>query len=122
MVGRLVRSLFVFAALIVPAAAQDVGTALRSQRWSEAAGRAGDALGMKLVDWVRMQAPGQASAAEIGAFIGATPDWPWRGLLEQRRQEALARETSDAVLAVECGRTRLDHLPALIRCADWAAR
>jgi len=130
--GSLARLAMTLVVLLAPgmAAAQDVGgtprgdvgPALREKRWGEAAGRAGDPLGVKLVDWVRLQAPGQAGAAEIGAFIAANPDWPWLGLLERRRQEALEKEISDAVLAAECGRAPLSHLPAVLRCADWAAK
>jgi len=131
--GSLVRILVGLAVLVAPlcapatARAQDVASALRQKRWGEAAtlarlGRAGDALGVKLVDWVRLQTPGQAGAAEIGAFIAANPDWPWLGLLERRRQEALEKEVSDAVLAAECGRAPLSHPPAILRCADRAAK
>lgn len=113
---------FVLGLLTTPAAAQDIPGALRAGRWAEAATLARDPLGAKLVQYYRLLAPSQAAAAELGAFIAENPTWPWLGQLERRRQEALARETAPAVLAAECPRAPLDHVPALLRCADAAAR
>ena len=104
------------------AVAQDIAGAVRAGRWTEAAGLAKQPLTARLVAYYRLLAPGQAGAAEIGAFIAANPTWPWLNQLERRRQEALARETVPEALAAECPRAPLEHLAALQSCADAAAR
>jgi soluble lytic murein transglycosylase len=112
-----------FAALLAaPAAAQDVGAALRARDWTRAASLATDPLAVRLVTWYRLQAPGQASAAEISAFVATQRDWPWLAQLERRRQEALAQESDPAILAAECARATLHHAPALGRCAEAARK
>ena len=49
-----------------------------------------DQAGQKLVDWYMFRA-GYGTPQEIRAFLDGNPDWPDRGLLTQRAEEALLR-------------------------------
>ncbi len=125
MAGILHRFALVLLCLLpgTPAPAQDIANAqiiqaLGAARWAEAASLATDPLTAKLVTHYRLLAPDQASAAEISFFVTTNPDWPWRAVLERRRQEALARETNTAILSSECAAAPLSHIPALLRCAE----
>jgi len=107
-----------------PAAAQDVMSHVRADRWAEAeAAVAGhpDPVAGKLVQFFRLLAPGAAGTAEIGAFAAASPDWPFAALLARRRDEALALEPDGAVVANECRRAPPNAAAALLRCAQVLA-
>ena len=108
------------------ALADDPMPAVRADRWSDAAIAAeasADPLALKLVTYFRLIAPQMgsplaASAAEIAAFLDANPDWPNRPLLEQRRDEALAREPDGSAALAQCRRGAVHLSEALLRCAD----
>ncbi len=109
----------------LPAAAQDPIQAVHAERWSDAQAIAAsnpDPLAAKLVTYYRLLTPNAARVDEITAFMAANPDWPAQGLLEKRREEALANETDDALVRAECDRNLpnapLAGAPALLRCAD----
>lgn len=51
-----------------------------------------------IVEWMRLRA-GHGSAAEIESFLDANPDWPERGTLTQRLEEALLTSESGAATA-----------------------
>jgi soluble lytic murein transglycosylase len=53
-----------------------------------------DPVGQKLVDWYMYRA-GYGTPAEISAFLDGNPDWPDRGLLAQRAEEALFRANAN---------------------------
>ena len=112
-----------------PAAAQDVMTAIRADRWAEAEAAAAllpDPLAGKLVTFYRLLAPasapgGGAPAAEIAAFMADSPDWPAQATLARRRDEAIAATADDAAAAAECDRPKpfaVGTPPALLRCSD----
>jgi soluble lytic murein transglycosylase len=109
------------AARAQPRAAADPMTAIRADRWADAATAASsyaDPVAEKLVTWFRLSAPNAAGAAEIAAFMTQNPDWPNQTLLERRREEAIATERDAAVVAAECARGPLTVTAALLRCAD----
>ena len=72
---------------------------------SAAAGRLGEArsarsaladlVGQKLVDWYMYRA-GYGTPQEVRAFLAGNPDWPDRGLLTQRAEEALLRANASS--------------------------
>jgi soluble lytic murein transglycosylase len=108
-------------ALMLPAQAQDVLSALRTNRWAEAqAAAAGyaDPVAVKLVTYFRLLTPGAASAGEIADFIATSPDWPAQAVLAKRRDEALAAEPLDGVVRDLCGKVAVSLANALARCAD----
>ncbi len=91
--------------------------ALRRHDWPAASGLAADVLGRKLVDFIRLLNPGQASAGELAAFLAANPDWPDRAVLERRYGEALS-STPDPLAGGQC-HARLPRDPrAVLRCAE----
>lgn len=108
-------------ALAPAARAQDVISALRTDRWADAAAAASqypDPVAEKLVTYYRLIAPGAASAREITGFMAQNPDWPLQGLLARRRDDALAAEPDDAMVLELCDRVRPAGAPALLRCAQ----
>lgn len=137
---------FSFAILLVlgfapPLAAQPLENPLsyvQAGQWTQAwaaAGRTGDPVAQKLIDYLRMLTPNAARASEIDIFMRQNPDWPLLGLMARRRQEAMAVEPDDAALAVLCtepdpvptpavthGFTEPPRMPArgaaLLRCAE----
>ena len=85
--------------------AQNAVTAIRASRWADAqaaAARFADPVAEKLVLYFRLRAPGAATAAEIADFMQRNPDWPAQAMLEQRRQEAIAKDPDDADVLVQC--------------------
>jgi len=111
-----------------PAAAQDVMSAIRAERWADAeaaAARLADPVAAKLVTFYRLLTPGAASVGEISAFMAASPDWPLQSTLARRRDQALSAEPDDATAAVECDRAApfaVAAPDALVRCAEAYAR
>src|SRR5271156_860283 len=104
-ISRIAASLAVLAvalpALAQPRPAADPMTAIRADRWADAAAAAAaypDPVAQKLVTWFRLSAPNAAGAAEIGAFMAQNPDWPNQALLERRREDAIATESDPTVL------------------------
>jgi soluble lytic murein transglycosylase len=97
-----VLALILLLALAVPAAAQPWAspaerTAGRAALVAAGAGRlpeaealavAADPVVRRIVTWIRLQRPGEASAAEILDFLAANPDWPLRETLLRRAEEA----------------------------------
>jgi soluble lytic murein transglycosylase len=111
-----------------PAAAEDIMSAIRADRW-QAAGQAASALADpvagKLVTWFRLLEPGAATVSEITAFMADSPDWPLQARLARRRDAALAAEPNDATAAAECDRPPpfvVASAAALARCAEAYAQ
>ncbi len=108
--------------LAMPAAAQTpVLLALRANNWPLAATLAAsspDPLAPKLVTFIRLLNPGQASAGELAAFIAANPTWPDQPALEHRYAEAVALEPDARQAATLCRAHRPQSAPGLLRCAD----
>src|SRR3984957_10058061 len=107
--------------LAAPAAAQDVISFVRADRWAEAdaaAAQLPDPVARKLVLYYRLLAPNAAGVAEIAAFMATSPDWPLQGTLARRRDEALATEPDDAVALSQCGQTPPAAIAARLRCSD----
>ena len=98
-------------------------TAVKADRWADAqADAAGfaDPVAEKLVLYLRLRAPGAATAAEIAHFMRRNPDWPAQATLEHRRQQAIASDPDDASVLVQC--SPLPTLAtAMLRCADALA-
>ncbi|MBV9653783.1 MAG: lytic transglycosylase domain-containing protein [Acetobacteraceae bacterium] len=108
-------------AALPKAKADDVATAVRAERWADAAALASvspDPLALTLVTYLRLLAPQAGSAAEIGAFLASNPDWPNRAQLEHRRDEALAREPDNAAVLGQCRLATIRLPEALLRCAE----
>jgi soluble lytic murein transglycosylase len=104
-----------------PAAAQNVMSDVRGDRWAEAeteAERYPDPVVSKLVTYYRLLAPDAAGAAEIARFMAESPDWPLQGSLARRRDEALAREPDSSVVQDLCDHAGPQSAPALERCAE----
>jgi soluble lytic murein transglycosylase len=122
-----IRAVSVLAVLLLlpgGAAAQDVMSHVRADRWAEAEAAVAlhpDPVARKLVTWMRLMAPGAGRADEIGAFASANPDWPHAAVLARRRDEALALEEDAALARAECRRTTPTLTAALLRCADALA-
>jgi soluble lytic murein transglycosylase len=97
--------------------------AVRMDRWADAqadAARFADPVPEKLILYLRLRAPGAATAAEIADFMQRNPDWPGQGLLERRRQDAIAADPDDASVLAQC--TPAPSLDtALLRCAEATA-
>lgn len=101
-----------------------VMSAVRAQRWDEAAAAAAryaDPVAAKLVVFYRVLTPAAAGAGEIADFIAANPDWPQQELLARRRDEALAATVDDAEAARLCARITPILPGALLRCASAEA-
>jgi soluble lytic murein transglycosylase len=111
-----------------PAAAEDIMSAIRAERWpaaEQAASALADPVAGKLVTWFRLLAPGAATLSEITAFMADSPDWPLQSALARRRDAALAAEPNDATAATECDRPRpfvVASAAALARCAEAYAQ
>ncbi len=103
----------------------DVMAHVRADRGAAAAAAAAryaDPVAARLVTYFRLLAPGAAGTAEIAAFIQASPDWPLQASLGRRRDEALASEPDDALVARECAREPPRPAAALLHCATTFAR
>ena len=97
--------LTVFLARDVSAQDPNPLNAVKADRWTEAQAEAAhfaDPVAEKLVLYLRLRAPGAATAAEIASFMQRNPDWPAQAALERRRQEALASDPDDASVLAQC--------------------
>jgi soluble lytic murein transglycosylase len=104
--------------------AQNPMTAVHANRWADAqaaAARFADPVAEKLVLYLRLRAPGAATAAEIAGFIQRNPDWPAQAMLERRRQEAIASDPDDAAVLAQCGNPAPALPGAMLRCAEAIA-
>ena len=98
-------------------------TAIRNDRWTDAqtaAARFADPVAEKLVLYLRLRAPGAATAQEIAGFMQRNPDWPAQDMLERRRQEAIATDPDDASVLAQCAPTPT-LAAAILRCAEATA-
>ena len=117
---KVVPVVFVLA-LGLDSCAPDIGAALRSNHWPEAAGLAAsyaDPVAERLVTYYRLLAPEGASVSEIAVFMHDNPAWPGQDRLEHRREEALQAEPDPAVVLEQCGQGTIQLPAALLRCAD----
>jgi soluble lytic murein transglycosylase len=73
----------------------------------------------RIVTWLRLQRPNEASAAEILAFVAAYPDWPFRETLLRRAEEVA---TEDAAALRLAGHGVLRTLAAAQRVAEALLR
>ena len=97
--------------------------AVRSDRWADAqaeAARFADPVAEKLVLYLRLRAPGAATAAEIAGFMQRNPDWPAQATLERRREEAIATDPDDAAVLAQCSPAPT-LATAMLRCAEATA-
>jgi soluble lytic murein transglycosylase len=115
------RLLLLCLLLAPPAAAQTpILLALRAQDWSLATTLADtehDLLAHKLVTFIRLLTPDQASATELARFMADNPTWPDRPTLEHRYADALANEADANIAAPLCHQHPPQAAPALARCA-----
>jgi soluble lytic murein transglycosylase len=107
--------------------------AVRIDRWADAqadAARFADPVAEKLILYLRLRAPGAATAAEIADFMQRNPDWPAQAVLERRREEAIASDPDDAAVLAQCApapplgngpRANVTSAAALLRCAEATA-
>jgi soluble lytic murein transglycosylase len=118
----MLRALILLALLLPSVAwADDIGTALRENRWADADAMTTDALdpvAHKLVLYYRLLAPGGGHPAEIAAFMAQNPAWPNGALLSRRLAEALAAEPDDRTVLEICAHQPVHEIPSLLRCAD----
>jgi soluble lytic murein transglycosylase len=125
-----IRLVFAGLALVLAAQsrAQDAGSnplaAVRANRWTDAeaaAARFADPVAEKLVLYMRLRAPGAATAEEIAGFMQRNPDWPAQAMLERRRQEAVASDPDDAAVLAQCTQPPPTLAGAMLRCAEALA-
>jgi soluble lytic murein transglycosylase len=76
-----------------------------------------DPLAAKLVRYLRLLAPQQATAQELGDFIAANPTWPQQKLLQTRLSDATAAIADDAAARTICEAYVPHGDTALLRCA-----
>ena len=102
--------------------------AVKADRWADAmaaAARFADPVAEKLILYLRLRAPGAATAVEIANFMNRNPDWPAQALLERRRQEAVAADPDDASVLAQCQPASGSAAPtiatAMLRCAEATA-
>ena len=84
------------------------------------AARFADPVAEKLILYLRLRAPGAATASEIAGFMQRNPDWPAQAILERRRQEAIATDPDDAAVLAQCT-PALTLGTAMLRCAEATA-
>jgi soluble lytic murein transglycosylase len=97
--------------------------AVRADHWTDAqaeAARFADPVAEKLVFYLRLRAPGAATASEIANFMQRNPDWPAQAILERRRQEAIASDPDDAAVLAQCSPAPTLST-AMLRCAEATA-
>ncbi|MCR0980482.1 lytic transglycosylase domain-containing protein [Roseomonas populi] len=94
---------------------------------AEAAAAQADPLVRKIALWLRLQARGQGSSAELVEWMAANPDWPLPNTMNRRAEEALAADPDDSRALAHFSRfpaTTLDgaqrHADALTRAGDTA--
>lgn len=115
-------------ALAVPLAAVHAQSptpmpAVKSDRWAEAqaiAARYADPVAEKLILYMRLRAPGAATASEIADFRQRNPDWPAQAMLERRRQEAIVSDPDNAAVLAQCA-PEPTLAAAMLRCAEAMA-
>jgi soluble lytic murein transglycosylase len=98
---------------------------LQAHDWTNAdilAVQEADPIGVKLVEFERLLAPGEATAKEIADFLSAHPGWPDQAALRRRLGEAVAADTDDADVRAICAAARPQADAALLRCADAERR
>lgn len=103
------------------AAPQTPMDAVADHDWATAAAMAAryaDPVAGKLVTYYRVLTRGQATAAEIAAFMQQNPDWPGQSLLAARWEEALAQEPDQAAALSQCQARWPSGTKALLRCAS----
>ena len=120
----MVRTLILFALLLAAgpawAGADEIGAALRDNRWPDADALATalpDPVARKLVLYYRLMAPGGGKPAEIAAFMADNPAWPNQAVLSRRLAEALAVEPDDRAVLEICAHQPVREIPSLLRCA-----
>jgi soluble lytic murein transglycosylase len=122
-IRSILTGLAVFLAADVHAQEPNPLSAVRADHWADAqaaAARFADPVAEKLILYLRLRAPGAATAAEIADFMQRNPDWPAQALLERRRQEAIATDPDDAAVLAQC--TPIPALgTAMLRCAEATA-
>ncbi len=109
--------------LLAAAAPSPMVQAFRDRNWTGAenlARRDPDPLAARLVLFIRLLTPQQASAREIDAWLAQHLDWPDRALLLRRRDEAIAADPDDATVLEACRARVPAGAPALLRCAEAA--
>jgi soluble lytic murein transglycosylase len=97
--------------------------AVKVDRWADAqaiAARFADPVAEKLILYLRLRAPGAATAGEIAAFMLGNPDWPAQAILERRRQDAIATDPDDAAVLAQCAPPP-SQAGAMLRCAEATA-
>jgi soluble lytic murein transglycosylase len=107
----------------VPAQELNPLIAVRADRWADAqaeAARFADPVAEKIILYLRLRAPGAATASEIADFMQRNPDWPAQAMLERRRQEAIATDPDDAAVLAQCTPTPT-LATAMLRCAEATA-
>jgi soluble lytic murein transglycosylase len=95
--------------------------AVAAHDWDQAnamAAQYADPVAAKLVTYYRLLTRGQASAAEISAFMQSNPDWPQQALLETRWEQALVEEPDQPTALAQCQSRWPGGAPALLRCAN----
>ena len=95
--------------------------AVAAHDWDQAdamAAQYADPVAAKLVTYYRLLTRGEASAAEIGAFMQNSPDWPQQALLETRWEQALVEEPDQATALAQCQARMPSGNDALLRCAN----
>jgi soluble lytic murein transglycosylase len=86
------------AAAAMTAAIAAADRTLWDQARSHAAG-AGDPVGVKIVEWIRLLTPGAATFDEIAAFIEANAAWPLGAMLERRAEETIEDQPDERAVA-----------------------
>ncbi|UFN50790.1 lytic transglycosylase domain-containing protein [Roseomonas sp. OT10] len=106
------------------AAGRTALAAANAGRVTEAQGiaAAADPMAAKLVTWIRLQTRGQATGAELAAWLAENPDWPLPLTLGQRAEEALAVEPDDALVLRHFARIPPRSLDGAQRYADALSR
>jgi len=102
-------------------AATSMMTALTAQDWPAAEALAAhdpDPLAAELVHYIRLLAPDQGSAAEIGGFAAAHPTWPDQAVLRKNLGHAIAQEAGQAQALADCRQYKPTLDVALVRCAQ----
>ena len=124
MVRGMRRAAILLLLVVVPALrpvrAEEIGAALRDNRWDVAdalAAASPDPVARKLVQYFRMLTPGAAHPAEIAAFMAANPQWPNGAVLSRRLSDAMAAEPDDRAVLEICLHQPVREVPSLLRCA-----